>query len=318
MNLKKYFQANLSMIAVMICVAIMPAAIVGLTYKAGEVAPIIITPWSAGDALSYAGSISAAIIAIDGVLLSLDYSNRQREQTLRDQDSPYFGLVSLAFSCATLPSDVIYDDPRCFNDYLPRYELLCTKSEDGRVLHREVDEKFVFVLIDGEDIGYRRVLPSDIAKNLGKPIIRENPSSGMSIDASSQSLYFPILFKNIGGPATAVRVGINRKTDSEWSAVKNWTLDKGESFYLGLYVSFSHQKQYDPYEIRVIYSDVHGIQYMQRFELLIGTNEKDHSGSIQLEVAGSKEVLSLDKRISYLASNKESEILVAEELGQKH
>lgn len=51
--------------------------------------------WDAGDALSFYGVLLAAFLAVYGVYLSIDYSNRNYRDDLRNQVLPFFAVNSL-------------------------------------------------------------------------------------------------------------------------------------------------------------------------------------------------------------------------------
>ena len=51
--------------------------------------------WDAGDALSFYGVLLAAFLAVYGVYLSIDYSNRNYTDDLKNQVLPFFAVNSL-------------------------------------------------------------------------------------------------------------------------------------------------------------------------------------------------------------------------------
>ncbi len=71
-----------------------PVAIYFL-YLLGEIFPLIITPWSAGEMLSYCGTLVAAAIAILGVYWGLRFSKQAQERQIRDEAAPFFSAVFL-------------------------------------------------------------------------------------------------------------------------------------------------------------------------------------------------------------------------------
>lgn len=75
--------------------AILPALVIFLVYSYGDTHSLLITPWTAGDALSYGGTFAAAIIAMLGVYWSLRENRRCLERQTRDETAPYFAVVLL-------------------------------------------------------------------------------------------------------------------------------------------------------------------------------------------------------------------------------
>lgn len=75
--------------------AFVPPLVIDALFGIGDKQPLIIVHWAAADALGYFGSISAAVIAITGVIYSVRAAGRSQEDQLRDNAAPYFSAIFL-------------------------------------------------------------------------------------------------------------------------------------------------------------------------------------------------------------------------------
>lgn len=291
---------------VLLCCAVvvaLPLAIYAL-YSFGESCPLIVAPWSAGDMLSYCGTLVAAVVAILGVYWSLRSSRREQERQIRDEVAPFFSAVFLTQKNKRDPfiemflgrsgqrADVDGDDK--------------TESDQGVNCgdegYREVDSREIYVILDG-DISYKAKLDEEQAKRTQSKNLKVEMAMGVVAITPNPVIFNPIYLKNVGkGAAVSVRVGVNPK-ESDWAGVQYWTLMPGDYFYLGLYVDTSKQAVFGEYELRVVYFDCLGCQYIQRFELnVVPGDDEDAAPQVQMAYYGSRGLLSDEERERYLSN----------------
>ena len=154
--------------------------------------------------------------------------------------------------------------------------------------------------LDG-GISYQTRLSAKQEKLARSRNLEAKMAGGMFASVPNPVIYSPIYLKNVGkGAAVSVRVGVNPK-GSDWAGVQYWTLMPGDYFYLGLYVDTDKQAVFGEYELRVVYFDCLGCQYIQRFELKVVSNDGGAGvPSVQMAYYGPRELLSDEERGRYL------------------
>lgn len=282
-----------------------PFIFVGITFCVGERWPIIIVPWSAGDALTCSGALSAACVAIYGVYCTL-WDNRiaraeqvrqdriAQEDQLREAAAPYFSAVFLEQEAKrtlvdemldALKSKVIPEEPIASSDY------------------REVERCKLFVIM-GDEIRYSRRLDESQSNRVKSTLGSESGEKGVTFLLCNPVIFIPLKMLNTGpGAASSVRVGVNRDNgeDNHLFASCSFVLDHGEGFYLGIYVDTSRKKVSGNYIIEILYSDTLGYQYKQSFKLnVIDSMESKGHPRVDVAYVGSRELLSKCERQSYL------------------
>lgn len=285
--------------------------VIHLLYALGDSCPLIISHWSAGDLLTYCGTLLAAAIAILGVYWSLRNnrreqekqrlaSKRDQERQIRDEAAPFFSAVFLtqrnkqsAFAemlQGKLPGEA---GENCGADKLTG----CDDPYAGK--YEEVDEREIYVILDGE-ISYKRVLSDDHVKHVRSQDLSIQSGPGAYSFGPNPVVYIPVNLINVGrGVAISMRIGVNPKY-SEWSGVNYWTIEPGDCCYVGIYVDTSDEKVCGEYELRLVFFDYLGCSYMQRFELDIVRHDKGGGIDAQMAYYGPRELLSDKERERYL------------------
>ncbi len=70
-------------------VAVIPLPVILVAYSVGECCLPAVVPWTAGEMLSYCGTLGAALVAIFGVYWSLRENSRAQERQVRDDAAPF-------------------------------------------------------------------------------------------------------------------------------------------------------------------------------------------------------------------------------------
>lgn len=271
--------------------ALAPLAFVGLSYGLWKGDPIIITPWTAGEALVYTGTISAAAIAVAGVFYTIKMNTKAQEQQLREAAAPYFGVVFLEQKNKRTP---LLELPQ---------EGTKDHSQSKNLEYKEVDDRRAYAFL-GDQITYQNGLTKEQQKAVSSALITEEMASGVVTHSVNPVIFIPLHLKNIGGgSATGVRVGIN-KPEEDWAGVCCWTIEKGEHCYLGIYIDTSIESVLGKYELRLVYSDCLGYQYMQKYAIDVVMQKQGSAlrPAVRMEFVGSRELISCSERGKYLAS----------------
>ena len=315
-----------------VAVAVIPPSAIFFSYPLDAPSLSIVTPWTAGEMLSYCGAIGAAVIAIFGVYWSIRDGSRSRERQQRDEVAPFFSAVFLmqenkrdAFSemfRATRRRCSNRDEAEGAFEGLDNHGAEvqvgkgfagCDGAErmegnleciSGSTEYRETDSRKVYVIL-GDTISYAKELSEEQLRYVRSSSLNERMASGVTAIVPNRVIYRPINLMNAGkGAAISVRVGVNPK-DSDWSGVKYWTLMPEEHFYLGIYVDTEKKAAYGEYELRLVYFDCLGCQYMQRFELNVVREDNGSVPAVQMGLYGPRELLSDRERERYLKNLKE-------------
>lgn len=282
----------IALIIVSVIVAVLVPLAMGELFTIGKYNSIIVVPWTASDALSYCGAILAAIIAIAGVFFTVITGEKERENQIRDSVAPYFSVIFLDQENKRSPffSHIVDTE---------KEKSRAQQNPDGVSEYREVESRIVYAII-GNSITYQRKLNKKQTDTVQSSVVEEEIAEGVRAVVVNPVVFIPLKMRNTGqGTANAVRVGVNHR-DDEWSGVCSWTLSPNEDFYLGIYGDTDEPNALGAYEIRIVFYDCLGYQYLQSFELNISKN----GGVPQASIAyvGSRKVIDDVERKGYLNS----------------
>ena len=294
---------------IIICLvaAVLPPIIINALYDVGDDHPLLIARWTAADSLSYFGMISAAVIAIAGVVISGRAAWRSQESQLRDDAAPYFAAI---FLDQQNKRDALADFfcSRCQDQPIDSSPAVGDGGDNtAQSTYTEVEIRTIFAII-GDAITYKKKLSDNEREHVESSYLEEEQANGGRSFVPNSVIYMPIEMKNVGkGAAVGVRVGINKLEDS-WTGVSSLTLGIGESFYLGVYIDTSRPGAFGEDEMRVAFSDCLGYQYMQTFQLRVVKNTDPHGSSEELQpqvlisYLGTRRLLNANERREYLES----------------
>ncbi len=283
-------------------VVVLPPIVIFVAYSFGEVVPLIVMPWSAGDALSYCGAVNAALLAMLGVYWGLRENRRVQEAQAREEAAPFFSVTVLEQQ----------------NKQDPFFDSSCNVTDDKKDIGKrddepkkeyiEVDNRTVYALLEDEISYVGRLSDAQLVRVQSRTLV-ETIAPGAEAIVANPVIYMPLQIENAGkGTAVGVRVGINPR-ESDWLGVKSWTINSGEHFYLGIYVDTENESVFRDYELRILFSDCLGYQYIQSFGLSVYNNSQGERGcevqgtpAVQLSFIGTRVLLDADERKSYLNS----------------
>ncbi len=277
---------RLVILASVILSAALPLVLYAL-YRIGEAHPVFKSPWSAGEMLGYLGAVAGAAVALMGLLYSIRDGWRQQRDQTRESAAPYFSAVFLRQKNKRLHSSNAANGNGdegvlgCDGD--------CHGATESFMAYCEVDERKIYAFL-GEEITYGFKLSADQRDRVESSFLDIEPVKGVVFTALNPVIYVPIRFRNVGqGCANGVRVGVNRK-DEDWAGVCSWSIDRGEDFYLGVYIDTDAENVLGDYEIRIVFSDCLEYEYIERFKLLVDKNDQGRPRSA-VEYIGRKTVL---------------------------
>lgn len=283
-------------IAACLAIAIAPPVFTWFSFSIGKYDPFLFVPWSVGEAMSYCGAISAAAIAIVGVLYSLRENRIDKENNAREGVAPCFSPVFLTVKNRE-------DPPLDFlSSCIGEKRSSAPSAPTASLRYEEVEERRLYVIL-ATGISYKNRLSSEEAKRVRCKSLLDCSANGLTFADSNPVVYVPVLMRNIGaGVASCVRVGVNRK-DDEWKGACSWTIGNGEDLYLGIYIDTSDRTVFGQYVIGIIFSDCLGYDYRQDFELEIKEprNSREQA-QVGISLKGRRTILDDNERRSYLQS----------------
>ena len=299
---------NLRRLILLCCVpGLVIALVVYAAYFLGDYFPLIVAPWTAGEFLSYCGAFAAAAIAIFGVYLSLDANRRDLERQTRDEAAPFFSIVFLEQvnkrDCFREMFTAAIEHTKAEEDEIE------TCTDDGSKAcekeYMEIERRGVYAIM-GDDVSYQSSLSEEQTERVKSRSLKQTFAKGSAAIVVNPVIYIPICLMNAGkGTAVSARIGIN-PVGSDWAGVNYWTVEPSDFVYVGIYVDTEKEGAYGKYELRVVYYDALGCQYIQKFELNVLRECEDERPAVQMGYYGQRTLLSDEERERMLKSQEGS------------
>ena len=254
----------LKLIAVIIAISIIGFISINLLFKWNSGNFIIEAEWEAGDALSYFGTIIAAIIGIIGVYYSIMAAQDNYRDDLVNQSLPFFAL-NILYKKRKYP-DNWFDFS--FDNKDKKKEK---KANDWQ--YSEIKLRTIYFVFDKDSIVPRDELSKreiDLIKRDGNTI--HSGKLGETIFSKTLILSQPYELENVGkGPAINTRIGFNKSsvTKKERKYIKPENLKVGDFFYINIFIENITDAIIGEYVLEVNYSDIYGNNYSQEYKISI-------------------------------------------------
>ena len=219
--------------------------------------------WDASAVLSYYGTILASVIAIYGIFITIQYSQKSYKDDIRDRSLPFIVIDMLKTSgygaetqLGSLQNEL--ESLQGYREYkLVNYYCILTKGKiEYRTSLTESQQEF-------RDNGGRKIVPFKDVKNF----------------YTIYGICVPIEIENIGnGTAIRLRYGINRKEINEKERRYLPTLSLKPSAPMMLHI-FSEDCSRESlnlgeYVLSFFYEDIYSNRYEQHFDITIEYNQE--------------------------------------------
>ena len=226
------------------------------------------TAWDASATLSYYGTIIAAVIAICGVYVTIQFSQKNYREDVRNQALPFIVIDVLK----TKYYKQIY--PADSNTVMDK-----EKPVDGNQEYKLND---YYCILENGTISYK----SSLSKQQQE--LHDNGGGRWELIANGYAyrvmdyLCVPIEIENIGnGPAVKMRYGLNRKNANIHDKIYRVPITLKTSTPIILRI-FSEDCSKDSgnlgeYELSFFYEDLYSNRYEQQFDITIEYDEEHHS-----------------------------------------
>ena len=232
--------------------------------------------------MSFYGVLLAAFLAVYGVYLSIDYSNRNYRDDLRNQVLPFFAVNSLKTKASN----------NWLNPIMEKEERTKKNEIQGYIEYKITD--YNFVLEDGK-IGIYDGLTNNqkmVLDNAGFKWIR---NGGVMMCVASNYICHPLEIENVGnGAAISFRIGFNRKNTPEKDRKYAYAIPikVGEKIMVHIFSEDcgKNSPNLGDYVLDMHYKDIYGNEYSQQHDINLDYSD-EHSSPVISILYEEKQVL---------------------------
>lgn len=238
--------------------------------------------WSAGDALSFYGTMLASVATIIGVYMSIRYAQKSYRDDVRNQVLPFFAVTQLRKKSRYDPFLAGFDDKEkvkeCSDGDLPRYE--------------EYKLSEVYIVIDAEGIQYKAELKENQRQMLEQGgLAWHNDGTGRCFLQAGIYVSMPFEAVNIGnGGAINTQISFHKK-DGPRNAVPLFTIKQSEKFYFHIFSDNTDFVVNQKYVIELKYGDILGNYYIQKYPITFGIDSNDGRFYQSIDLTGTQHLV---------------------------
>lgn len=243
--------------------------LINVAFKIKAPCSWLVAEWTAGDALSLFAAISAALLAIYGISITIRHSTLESVENLRNQVRPFIVIDFLKSKPKIkkwLSESITEIEVEPENDQYEEYSL---KSFYFVFSERSHSNDYIEIK--------RRLKPEQIAVIKNGGIISSPVAEGVIATRNIPYLYLKLILENVGnGAAVQTSVGINSVSTKEKLYAEPVPLKIGDTIEIGLYAEEVHQDSpfLGAYELEITYYDILGNRYKQNHELTISYDQE--------------------------------------------
>lgn len=277
--LKKH--GKVLIISIIVFVVLIPLIINNL-FKINSSIEILRAEWDASAALSFYGTLVAAAITVYGVYLTIQYSQSNYKEDVRNRTLPFIVIDMLktkSYSNFFAPSSSSYNDEEQIEGY-SEYKLqdcYCI-LENGKIFYKtklSVEQK-------------------QLLDNGGGKWIADEAGARYII---TDNICVPIEIENVGnGTAIQFRYGLNRKeiskNDRKFLPVISLKVGNPILFHIFSEDCGKNSKNIGEYVLSFYYEDIYTNKYMQEFDVIIEYNEEKHVPVVAINMEHKQRLLS--------------------------
>lgn len=238
--------------------------VINCLFKLQAPLDIFVAEWDASSMLSYYGTIIAAVIAIYGIYITLQYSQKNYKDDVRNRSMPFIVIEMLKTSSS-------------WNLMRQNSTENVTELVEG---YREYKLTDYYCILDQGNIIYRTGLTKsqqEILDNGGMKWVTSN--NGTSLQVVANEICVPLEIENIGnGTAIRMRYGVNHKRTNKEDRKYLPTLSLKTGVPMMLHI-FSDDCSKDSlnlgeYVLSFYYEDIYSNRYEQHFDINVEYDEK--------------------------------------------
>lgn len=229
--------------------------------------------WTAGDILSFYGTIVGAFCTVLGVFLSIQYAQKNYKEDTEKRVLPYIGLTKL--------------DEKNKNNI---FNIISSKDiPDEESGYKEfLSQKCCFIIHNGEIIPKYDLSKSQKALLMNCGMEETIDSNGVQILRNRNIVSFPFILESMGnGPAVCCRIGLHTQS-TKWDQGKYLPpryFSLGSSFNVRIFFEDITKCQIgDTFYFRVAYENIYGDKYLQEYPIIVKDGNK-----VVVELKGKQE-----------------------------
>lgn len=247
--------------------------IINILFKLHPTIDFFVAEWDASATLSYYGTILAAILAIFGIFITIQYSQKSYKDDVRDRSMPFIVITLLK----TRSHKTLFQS----SDFQGE-----TKPVEG---YQEYKVKDIYCILNNGQIEYRDGLTraqQELLDNGGMQwISHENSRSFCVVD----DICIPIEIENVGnGAAIRMRYGLNRKSiskkDRKYLPVISLKPAMPIMFHIFSEDCSRNSANLGEYVLSFYYEDIYSNQYEQDFDITIEYNEEKNAPAYSVDM----------------------------------
>ena len=271
--MKDWLKKNwkLFLLAMVVVIVIIPFCI-NAVFKIHAPWYFLQAEWDASAALSFYGSIVAGVIAVYGVFLTIQYSQKSYKEDVRNRTLPFIAVEMLK----------TYSYKKLF----PASTEQGTEESEGYYEYKLQD---YYCILENGSITYKTKLSKnqqELLENGGLKWVAN--ASGRSMVAADD-VCVPFEIENVGnGPAIQFRYGLNRietkAADRQYLPVIALKPKKPITFHIFSENCGIDSNNLGNYVLEFFYEDIYRNHYSQSFEIIIEYGKKENAPIVSINL----------------------------------
>lgn len=228
----------------------------------------------------YIGAIIGGICTVIGVHWTIEYSQENYQEDVRNRTLPYISL-------SALQQDILMDLLHFSSEQLNGGNA--TEQINESSTYREYRLNKVFIIIEKDKINYKKDLTDRQEELVKCGGLEEEHRDGITCLVDRKIISAPIELENVGnGVALQFRVGLNKIDDKDPKFILPLDLKIGEKMCLHIFSEYSNDIIGD-YLLEVYYKDILNNSYCQKFKFKIEKDGSQNRAFSSLELCSKQE-----------------------------
>lgn len=265
--MKDWLKKNYKIFFVVLLLIFGGPIVINILFKIKSPIWFLAAEWDASAALSYYGAIIAAFLAIYGIFITVQYSQKNYREDDRNRSLPFI-VVDMLRS-------------RSIRSIFPTMETIAKEDMHERKTEGYFEYKITdfYCILDDGNILYQSGLTDRQQNILDNCGMKSIPCEIGSASARIPYICIPLEIENVGnGTAIRMRIGLNRKKtltkDRQYMQPRFMKPGTVLKFHIFSEDCSQNSKNLGEYVLSFCYEDIYLNHYEQNFNLLIGFDKK--------------------------------------------
>lgn len=271
--MKEWMKKNYKILLVVMGFVLIGPIVINSLFKLHKSLAFFVAEWDASAMLSYYGTIIAAVIAIYGIFITIQYSQKSYKDDVRDRSMPFIVIDMLKTSS--------------YRNLMKSNNIeTTTEPIEG---YREYKLTDYYCILDKGKIQYKTCLTKSQQELLNKGVMNWVPRENGGTMQVTNEICIPFEIENIGnGTAIRMRYGINRKEtrDADRKYLPVISLKQSTPMMLHIFSEDCSKNSLNlgQYVLLFYYEDIYSNRYEQHFDISIEYDEEKNCpvGSVDM------------------------------------